>query len=347
MNKRYYIVTALFVFTLLLPPVAATADEQDAWAKSRLGKTRLGKMWIGEPLELEDLRGQVVLLEFWGYKDTLCVASLSHLSKLNKKYGRNGLVVIGTHSYDSRKSEAISVAISKGVNFRIMSHARVPKVNELELPRVFVFNHQGKVVFEGRPDDKMNKAIVKALKARPDPLLGGMKYKKLADVAKKIKTGKLGEAYKKCEESKDADGRLGEEAAYLFANLEHYAKRLEEKAENEKESPIAAMIALAKLKKSFAGTEYGDNAAEKIKKLKKDKEFQTELKADKIYLAIRRASWRVAPRPTDKAQQAKWAKMFGKGLRAIKLKVEKLKKKYPDTTAAEKAETLLNNLMGE
>jgi thiol-disulfide isomerase/thioredoxin len=372
MNKRHYLVAAL-AFLILLLPVLTTAEEKekektpakepdifaekaeekvekDAWADSRLGRTTLGEVWSGPPLELEDLRGQVVLMEFWGYRCPPCIASIPHLAKLHKKYSKRGLVVIGTHAQGPKKFEALSVAIPnipKGANYCIMSRARVPKANFRGIPHVFVFNHQGRVIYEGSPDNKMDKAIVAALKARPNPLLGDMKYKELSAVASKVKSGKLGNAYKKCKKDKDADGRLGKEAAQLFANLDRYARRLEQKAGNENDSPIAAVEALKKLKKSFAGTEYGENAAAKLKGLFKDKEFQTALKADKQYQAIVKASWSVAPQPADKSQQGKWSRKFGKKFKSIKARVQVLKKKYPDTVAAQKAETLLNDLSGQ
>lgn len=353
MNKMHHFALALVLLVLLvfLPNVPAIAGEEDApakddWAASRLGRTTLGEVWIGPPLELEDLRGQVVLLEFWGFRCPPCVASIPHMSRLSKKHGRRGLVVIGTHAQGPKKFEALSAAIPKGVNYRITSRANVPDANFSGIPHVFVFNHQGKVVYEGSPDNKMDKAIVAALKVRPHPLLGDMKYKKLAAAASKAKSGKLGEAYKKCKEDKDADSQLGKEAAYLFANLERYAELLKKKAENTEESPAAAVEALKKLEKTFAGTEYGEKAAAKLEELAEDKEFQTELKADKLYLAIAKASWSVAPLPKGKAKRAKWSRKFAKKFKAVKARVRKLKKKYPDTAAAQKAETLLNELVG-
>jgi thiol-disulfide isomerase/thioredoxin len=58
-----------------------------------------GGDWLNTsgPLKLEDLRGKVVLLDFWTYCCINCIHILPDLEKLEKKYP-NELVVIGVHS---------------------------------------------------------------------------------------------------------------------------------------------------------------------------------------------------------------------------------------------------------
>ena len=65
-----------------------------------------GVAWLntGRPLKMADLRGKVVVLDFW----TLCCINCMHimpdLARLEKKY-KNQLVVIGVHSGKVRKRE--------------------------------------------------------------------------------------------------------------------------------------------------------------------------------------------------------------------------------------------------
>jgi thiol-disulfide isomerase/thioredoxin len=51
----------------------------------------------GGPEKLADLRGKVVLLDFWGYWCGPCVASMPYLMELHDKYRNLGLVVIAIH----------------------------------------------------------------------------------------------------------------------------------------------------------------------------------------------------------------------------------------------------------
>jgi cytochrome c biogenesis protein CcdA/thiol-disulfide isomerase/thioredoxin len=55
--------------------------------------------WLNsEPLRLADLRGQVVLLDFWTFGCVNCIRTLPHLRHWHERYGTEGLVVIGVHT---------------------------------------------------------------------------------------------------------------------------------------------------------------------------------------------------------------------------------------------------------
>ena len=58
-----------------------------------------GMQWLNtdRPLRLADLRGKVVLLDFWTYCCINCMHIIPELTALEKKYARE-LVVIGVHS---------------------------------------------------------------------------------------------------------------------------------------------------------------------------------------------------------------------------------------------------------
>lgn len=56
------------------------------------------RRWVkGKPTTLEELRGKVVVLEFWGLWCLPCGEKLTELAKLHKKYSRDGLVIMGIH----------------------------------------------------------------------------------------------------------------------------------------------------------------------------------------------------------------------------------------------------------
>jgi thiol-disulfide isomerase/thioredoxin len=56
-------------------------------------------LWLNsEPLQLSDLRGRVVLLQFFEYNCVNCLRTLPYLQAWRERYEKDGLVVIGIHT---------------------------------------------------------------------------------------------------------------------------------------------------------------------------------------------------------------------------------------------------------
>ena len=55
--------------------------------------------WVNSaPLKLEELRGNVVLIDFWTYTCVNCIRTLPYLKVWHSKYADDGLVIIGVHT---------------------------------------------------------------------------------------------------------------------------------------------------------------------------------------------------------------------------------------------------------
>jgi thiol-disulfide isomerase/thioredoxin len=84
-----------------LPPQSATTSPPATVATDRLPAPEFpdGLDWLNtsEPLRLEDLRGKVVLLDFWTYGCINCIHIIPDLKRLEAEYA-DELVVIGVHS---------------------------------------------------------------------------------------------------------------------------------------------------------------------------------------------------------------------------------------------------------
>src|SRR5271169_2697986 len=57
------------------------------------------KTWLNSaPLNIDGLRGKVVLVDFWTYGCYNCVRTLPHVTRLYDTYKDRGLVVVGIHT---------------------------------------------------------------------------------------------------------------------------------------------------------------------------------------------------------------------------------------------------------
>jgi len=65
---------------------APLADDVQAWVN-------------GEAMKDEDLKGKVVLLDFWAVWCGPCIATFPHLKEWNEQYGEKGLVIVGLTQY--------------------------------------------------------------------------------------------------------------------------------------------------------------------------------------------------------------------------------------------------------
>ena len=55
--------------------------------------------WInGDPLKMEELRGQVVLVDFWTYTCINCIRTFPFLKQWYSRYTDDGLVIVGVHT---------------------------------------------------------------------------------------------------------------------------------------------------------------------------------------------------------------------------------------------------------
>jgi len=108
---------------------ASHAEQDESLERERIRAPELegGIEWLNcsGPLRLRDLRGKIVLLDFWTYCCINCMHVLPDLARLEKKYARQ-LVVIGVHSakFDTEKD-------SKNIREAILRyHIEHPVVND-------------------------------------------------------------------------------------------------------------------------------------------------------------------------------------------------------------------------
>jgi thiol-disulfide isomerase/thioredoxin/protocatechuate 3,4-dioxygenase beta subunit len=147
--------------------------------------------WRGEPLNLADLRGRVVILDFWGYWCGPCLASMPNLMKIYDAYPEKDVVIIAVHdatvtSIDqmNKQTETAKKNIwgSRDLPFRIALAGGGPTAVEgteakangqtiadygiNSFPTTLLINQQGNLV------TRLNHSDLEDTKKRIDKLLG-------------------------------------------------------------------------------------------------------------------------------------------------------------------------------
>lgn len=137
----------------------STVQAQEAPARVRPQAPELdgGTDWFNtpKPLKLKDLRGKVVLLDFWTLCCINCIHTLPDLAKLEAKYPKE-LVVIGVHSpkFDNEKSsESIRKALARyEVRHPVLNDAdrKIWEAYQVDAwPTLVLIDHEGKYVARG------------------------------------------------------------------------------------------------------------------------------------------------------------------------------------------------------
>ena len=98
-----FVVAAIFYIESQKPEISLNnpgKNENNQKSKYPLAPDFVGIVkWINsEPLKMEQLRGKVVLVDFWTYTCINCIRTLPYLKEWDKKYRDKGLVIVGVHT---------------------------------------------------------------------------------------------------------------------------------------------------------------------------------------------------------------------------------------------------------
>ena len=134
-----------------------------------------GVDWLNTaaPIHLKDLRGKIVLLDFWTLCCINCIHTLPDLAKLEKKYA-NELVVIGVHTAkfeNEKNSESIRKAISRyEITHPVVNDAEMRIWNRFDVrswPTLCLIDPEGNFVGRGSGEglyESLDAAIAKLIR---------------------------------------------------------------------------------------------------------------------------------------------------------------------------------------
>ncbi len=125
----------------------------------------------GKPIHLSSYRGKVVLLNFWATWCEPCLAEIPRFSAWQKKYGAEGLQVLGV-SMDDDSAPVQRVYRKYSLAYPVVmgdEHLGNLYGGVLGLPISYLIDPEGRIVvrYQGEPDLTQLEARIKALLPHP------------------------------------------------------------------------------------------------------------------------------------------------------------------------------------
>jgi thiol-disulfide isomerase/thioredoxin len=136
---------------VLLAPFGSSAEYKSS--ESAAAPELAAGEWINsEPLKLNDLRGRVVLIEFWTFGCINCRNTLPFVKSWHDRYRDKGLTVIGVHSpeFDEEKNvEHLRREVSSlGIRYPVVTDNEYKTWHAYKVeawPTVFLLDKQGRI----------------------------------------------------------------------------------------------------------------------------------------------------------------------------------------------------------
>jgi TonB family protein len=149
-------------FVLIVTVISGAAQDQRQPDSQPAAQARLAVMGAeaidfalndldGKKVELQKLRGKVVLLTFWDSRCGRCVAALPDIERLDEDFKDKGLVTLGVDGENAQ--DAREFVKNKGYKFATLidEGKEVSKKYEIyEMPNYIIINREGKIKWRMR-----------------------------------------------------------------------------------------------------------------------------------------------------------------------------------------------------
>ena len=141
-------------------------------------------LWLNSPpLSREQLKGKVVLIDFWTYSCINCIRSVPYVRAWAERYRKDGLVVIGVHSpefaFEKDPANVRKAVTDFGIRYPVALDNELAiwrAFNNRYWPAHYLADAQGRIRYhhfgEGRTDE--TEAAIRALLAEKGARLGGV-----------------------------------------------------------------------------------------------------------------------------------------------------------------------------
>lgn len=248
-GSRSMTIRSVFAVAALLCAVACSGVEWNGFSDEN--------WYSGRKLDVDSLRGKVVMVDEWGAMCGPCISLLPRMQEIWNSFKTKPFVLLGSHR-QGRNAEAVAELVKKhGLTYPIYQGAGL--VGEPDngggVPFIYVVDARGKVVYSGRNDRDALGAVVNALSDMPSPtdLCGGVTPVKFKSLARQLVLGRSCEGAVRQLKSaaKGSDAKAKEAAALLKAIGETHDALKEDMERLQTRRPAAALAAMTKFRQTW------------------------------------------------------------------------------------------------
>lgn len=174
MFKRIRTVVAAGALAAAALTGLATAEAQRLIPHAAPELTGIDRWLNSEPLTLQQLRGKVVLVDFWTATCINCIHTLPYVNAWYQQYKDQGLAVIGVHTPEypfERDTDTVRTAISRyGIRYPVAQDNRYATWNAYGnqyWPAFYLIDRKGNIVYShfGEGDYAQTEAEIRQLLA--------------------------------------------------------------------------------------------------------------------------------------------------------------------------------------
>jgi thiol-disulfide isomerase/thioredoxin len=167
-------VVAALAFTGLAVVATPETHAEPATLHTAPDFTGINKWLNSDPLTMQQLRGKVVLVDFWTYTCINCIHTIPHVESWYEKYKDQGLAVVGVHTPEypfERDTDNVSKAISHfGIRYPVAqdnSYATWNAYDNQYWPAFYLIDRKGDIVYShfGEGDYAQTEAVIQQLLA--------------------------------------------------------------------------------------------------------------------------------------------------------------------------------------
>jgi thiol-disulfide isomerase/thioredoxin len=168
-RRGFWPLLALLVVAagVLIGLQARRPEPVNAWAGRALPPLEVdGWLNTEKPLTAEDLRGNVVLVDFWATTCGYCLRHVPQLAEFHKRYGKQGVLLVGLTAEPASVVDGIKQVVEvTGIDWPTGYGAGVAfnALGVFGTPTYVLYDRTGRSVWGGHSLDGLEEATVAAL----------------------------------------------------------------------------------------------------------------------------------------------------------------------------------------